>query len=319
MRRNALYNPNSMNKLKTDYSGGFPVKLDDLRWVDNSIRTSLKGILSAFGVADSTAIKLSGCNRTVSVGIVTISEGYVSIGGEVCYVPEHTYSNPSLGQSEYWGIDITYDGAGTKTFQNESVNDTYEVRIGKISVGIPPLGTTTYQNTKTIYEIINSNIDTTPLGVIVMWSGAPENKPAGYELCDGENGTPDLRGRFVIGYDARITNPANGIWDSNYNTIGATGGEKEHQLTAAELPPHYHNVLMNNAADISEDLTGLIIPSATVGFVDYDPIDISVSTSNSGSNQKHENRPPYYVLCYIMKTESFINADPPTTAPPPAG
>ena len=50
-----------------------------------------------------------------------------------------------------------------------------------------------------------------PSGVVMMWSGAANAIPSGYVLCDGSNGTPDLRNRFVIGAG------------SNY-AVGATGG-----------------------------------------------------------------------------------------------
>ena len=36
-------------------------------------------------------------------------------------------------------------------------------------------------------------------GIIVMWSGADTDVPAGWVLCDGTNNTPDLRGRFILG------------------------------------------------------------------------------------------------------------------------
>lgn len=38
-----------------------------------------------------------------------------------------------------------------------------------------------------------------PSGVIVMWSGSSDNIPEGWFLCNGDNGTPDLRDRFIVG------------------------------------------------------------------------------------------------------------------------
>lgn len=38
-----------------------------------------------------------------------------------------------------------------------------------------------------------------PRGAILMWSGGIAAVPSGWALCDGRNGTPDLRNRFVIG------------------------------------------------------------------------------------------------------------------------
>ncbi len=47
--------------------------------------------------------------------------------------------------------------------------------------------------------------------IIVLWSGAVVDIPAGWALCDGNNGTPDLRDRFVIG--------AGGTWAPDVNFL----------------------------------------------------------------------------------------------------
>lgn len=57
-----------------------------------------------------------------------------------------------------------------------------------------------------------------PRGSIVMWSGSATNIPAGWALCDGSNGTPNLSDRFVMGFNPAI--PA--------NVIGQTGGATNH-------------------------------------------------------------------------------------------
>lgn len=65
------------------------------------------------------------------------------------------------------------------------------------------------------------------IGIIVMWSGAANAIPAGWKLCDGRNGTPDLRDRFVIGAG------------SGY-AVGASGGNNTISLNVAQLPAHSH-------------------------------------------------------------------------------
>jgi hypothetical protein len=56
----------------------------------------------------------------------------------------------------------------------------------------------TYDN---LYGIIGTtgNVSAVPSGGIIMWSGSIGSVPSGYYLCDGTNGTPDLRDRFVVG------------------------------------------------------------------------------------------------------------------------
>lgn len=56
----------------------------------------------------------------------------------------------------------------------------------------------TYDN---LYGILGSSSSTTavPTGSILMWSGSIGSIPSGYVICDGTNGTPDLRDRFIVG------------------------------------------------------------------------------------------------------------------------
>lgn len=62
---------------------------------------------------------------------------------------------------------------------------------------------------------------------IILFSGSIANIPSGWYLCNGSNGTPDLRDRFVVGA-------------GNSYAVGATGGEATHTLSNAELPAHTH-------------------------------------------------------------------------------
>jgi microcystin-dependent protein len=71
-----------------------------------------------------------------------------------------------------------------------------------------------------------------PAGVIVMWSGPLAAVPQGWALCDGANGTPDLRDRFILGTNAG-ENP------------GTTGGSHTVTLTVANLPSHDHPLTIN--------------------------------------------------------------------------
>lgn len=123
-------------------------------------------------------------------------------------------------------------------------------------------------------------------------AGYPVNKNTGlvnkeWHLCDGTNGTPDLRNRFIYGGDG--------------TNSGATGGEANHTLTKAELPkftPSVRTSRVNsrpNTADLwHRDRNSLACGSDDVEYR-TDPF------ASIGGNQPHNNMPPYYVLAYIMK------------------
>lgn len=144
-----------MNKLKTTGLGGFPVVLDDFRWMDAGYRDGFYGLLAAFGVEDDQSFVIVGCERSVDDGTVTVSPGYVSINGEVCFFPEQTYDEPTT-ETEFFEVAVSYDAEGLKTFQDASEQDTYEIRRAKISISdTPPIEHTNFLEVQTIMEIIH--------------------------------------------------------------------------------------------------------------------------------------------------------------------
>ena len=89
------------------------------------------------------------------------------------------------------------------------------------------------------YNTSNSAVATTafvqnvlPRGVIVMWGGSASLIPAGWQLCDGSNSTPDLRGQFIVGSTGT----------SGAYVAGSTGGSATATFTIGtnNLPPHSH-------------------------------------------------------------------------------
>lgn len=141
-----------MNNLKTSALGGMPYNLDDMRWVDAGVREAFKGIMSAFNVNLNECFILSGCVRSVVSGTASITEGYVSIAGEVCKVPAHSYAAATGSDKEYWTLVTSFDVTGQKVYQNSAIEDTYEIRQAKVVVGATlPAGSSLYDAKETIH------------------------------------------------------------------------------------------------------------------------------------------------------------------------
>ena len=121
-------------------------------------------------------------------------------------------------------------------------------------------------------------------GMIILWSGAENAIPSGWVLCNGSNSTPDLRDRFVVGAGSAYS-------------VGNTGGSSSVTLTVNQIPAHGHTIPRASGTETNFDNTGL---RGGPGY--YTNTAYWLTSYNTGGGQAHENRPPYYALCYIMKT-----------------
>jgi len=138
-------------------------------------------------------------------------------------------------------------------------------------------------------------------GMIIIWSGSLGSIPAGWVLCDGNNATPDLRDRFIVGA-------------GNTYAVGATGGSANaivvshtHTATSTVSDPT-HNHQSNGYSDNSGSGVGFLRTSIGSGFAAINTTavatGITVATTNAtaGVSGTNANLPPYYALAYIMKT-----------------
>lgn len=146
-----------------------------------------------------------------------------------------------------------------------------------------------------------------PSGTIVLWSGSIGSIPAGWVLCNGNNGTPDLRDRFVVGAG------------STYS-VDATGGSANavvvsHTHTASVTDPG-HNHLSGSNAGVTDAAWNPYGFDAGVGWnggagggavgtahnSNTKTTGVTVTNASTGVSGTNANLPPYYALCYIMKT-----------------
>jgi len=132
-----------------------------------------------------------------------------------------------------------------------------------------------------------------PSGVIVIWSGSAAAIPSGWNLCNGSNGTPDLRNRFVVGAGTTYA-------------VGNTGGSADaitvshtHSVTDSG---HSHDVRIPSRA-VGNNATALYSTSdgSTKSTVTSDSASTGISIQSTGSSGTNANLPPYYALCYIQK------------------
>lgn len=110
------------------------------------------------------------------------------------------------------------------------VIDTAGTKKTKITDNLEVTGIADITGTVTASEFIGNGI--VPVGGIIIWSGTSDQLPSNWKICDGSNGTPDLRGRFVIGTSA------------NYNK-DAKGGSSTVTLSVNHMPAHTHSVALD--------------------------------------------------------------------------
>ena len=146
-----------------------------------------------------------------------------------------------------------------------------------------------------------------PSGGIIIWSGSVASVPSGWYLCNGSNGTPDLRDRFVVGagstYAVAATGgSANAIVVSHTHTATSTVTDAGHfhDMGAVRDAGPYGSTTISSQT--VEDWTSART-STSSGNTSTNTTGITVATTNasSGSSGTNANLPPYYALAYIMK------------------
>jgi len=139
-----------------------------------------------------------------------------------------------------------------------------------------------------------TGIEGVPSGIISMWSGSAGAIPSGWYLCDGNNSTPNLVGKFIkAGSTAGTTGGSNTHSHSHSLSAGA------HTLSTSEMPSHTHGYGRYNGQSSSR--YGGRSYALGTDQTDSTGGGSSHSHSLSGSIADGSTEPSYYELCYIMK------------------
>ncbi len=176
-----------------------------------------------------------------------------------------------------------------------TVQATSSLQVGKSSTGIATLSIV---NGAMKVDTKFDGHGTVPVGAILMWSGATNAIPDGWALCNGQNGTPNLTDRFIIGA-------------GNHYAVNTPGGSTNVTLTQAQLPSHQHSYRDGYFAEssITASMDGVDSTGKNVtgcGDHDQDNNEIpyrNMTTSSSGSGNSFDILPPYFALCYIMRVQ----------------
>jgi len=249
-----------------------------------SQQLNISGISTFIGITTNTSTLFA--NQLSVSGVSTLTTLRVGTG--------ITLNSGNLGIS---GIS-TFTG-GLRASEG---GDLVRLRVSGIATfnhiyadGLTVVGVTTVGVVTAVTSIQATNFyggGTIPVGGIIMWSGSIATIPTGWALCDGNNGTPNLTDRFVIG-------------SGNSYSVDATGGSKDaivvsHTHSISD-PGHLHPVPNSSAAgpNISAFGQGDV---NNQGTYNTSSAITGISIQSTGSSGTNANLPPYYALAFIMRT-----------------
>lgn len=225
--------------------------------------------------------------------------------------------------------NVTYQipaGVGGRWVIQNNTTGAFSITMASLGGGPTFAATAGYTNFMSDGAGCYGRFGGTPTGIIAIWSGSAASIPTGWLLCDGTNGTLNLRDKFIVGAGSTYA-------------VGDTGGVDTVTLSVAQMPSHTHTVAgttdsqgthshfvndpshahlynaptlnaggsfggISGAGFTSLNLTQLSSFSGTgisIVAAGSHTHTYSGTTTSIGGSTGHENRPPYYALCYIVK------------------
>jgi microcystin-dependent protein len=224
--------------------------------------------------------------------------------------------------------NVTYQlpaGVGGRWIAQNNTTGAFTITFASLGGGATFIATSGYTNFISDGTNCYGKFGGVASGIIAIWSGAQASIPTGWLLCDGTSGTLDLRDKFIVGAGSTYA-------------VGDTGGVNTVTLTNAQMPSHTHTVAGATAASgvhahnindpshshnyeypslqfggvsqaggnasysgtsvVNTNASGTGISIVTGGAHQHT---ISGTTTSIGGGTSHENRPPYFALCYIQK------------------
>lgn len=245
-------------------------------------------------------------------------EGSGFIGGGLHFTYRGTTEGYEIRSDDQGGINMEASGFHKISFQTDGTERMRITPNGNVGIGTSSPSTALEVNGVITGDGsgLTNIAGQIPIGGIIMWSGSAASIPAGWALCNGTNGTPNLSSRFI-----RSAN-------STGSDINSIGGADSRTLSVSNLPSHNHfvnlttNSLNNFGAhthclsenDWSSDEGGNGTTSILWDDQDFGTINLCTvpgqgghvhgvtgNTNNTGSGASFDNRPAYYTLAFIMR------------------
>ncbi|MBT0550257.1 phage baseplate protein [Riemerella anatipestifer] len=257
-----------MNKLNFNQTGGFPLSTNIL----DAMQMAYSIFNKLGGLAGNLAI-ISGCEVSGN----SVTDGVVYINGELLDFKGGTLAKNVIIREET--ESRIFEDGGNKpvifkryaTFGSSTPDQTYSWADFKRVFPTTEIASFKKSLEDRIKALENKK-SPIPIGLIAIWG-----KPASEPIPEGWREYGPLRGRMPVGWDPN---------DFDFNTVEATGGEKQHTLTIAEMPRHSHNQYWT---------IGVRGASGSGGTL----VDGHRQTTETGGNQPHNNMPPYRVIRFI--------------------
>ena len=293
-------------------------------------------------------LTVNGTTTTVNSNTVNIGDNIITLNSDETGTPSQDAGitierGTSTNKSLVWTESTDKWGVGSETF----VAGTFEGNLtGNITAtsGTNSLNAVTVTGTSALAAVtVSGNLTdkdgvtggVIPSGGIIMWSGQTSSIPTGWYLCDGNNGTPNLTDKFVMGAGTSNETTTGGAnsrtlavanMPSHTHSFSATTnseGSHTHTGTTSTIGDHIHGSVARpypgdagRAGNASSGAPGLhganLLGNSTGAAGSHNHTfttasggahthTVSGTTGSNGSGSSFDNRPAYMALAYIMK------------------
>ena len=245
---------------------------------------NLSPIGNGFQFLTTTGLPLNGgLLYTYQAGSSTPLATYTDVNGTTANTNPIVLGTDGRPQNEIW---LTY-GYSYKFVLKDSASVTIQ----------------SYDNLYGIIGTAPASGTTFPAGGIIIWSGAIGAVPSGWYLCDGTNGTPDLRNRFIVGAGSTYSVGGNG---GSADAITVTHTHTATSVVTDPCHSHFTNgggtayvgtqTLQAGSAGGSAPNGSATLASAVTG------VTVATTNASAGVSGTNANLPPYWALAYIQKS-----------------